>query len=634
MPLPAQPAPHGRARRRVIHALLLACAVAALVVLAGCGRGDGEAGEPRIGAGEAHQAAPVVLPAGVGEEPEPTVEWERPELEIDPEQSEALRTLAAEALEAGELLDPESGAVALYLALAGQLPEDAAVAAGLERSIDALAAQVEAELAALDSDPSALQRAQQAGAALRELRPDDPQAAQLLEGIEQARRSHHESAQGERALATDGVQLGGPIPAEAYFRRALELRPDDARALQGLAAVESALIRGAEEAAEDDEYALAGQWLDRAAAVRPEAMTVEEARLRLAGRRGARIRQLRDDGIAALSREDGVALAQRELETLLRIARPGDTAATELRERIELATHYGLFRPGQSFTEALRNGGRGPEMVVIPHGTFRMGAPAGEPGSSDAERPVREVRFERGLAVSRTEVTVGEFRRFVTATGYRARAVRRGYSVVYDERSGNMVRRSGVDWSSDYLGERADDRQPVVHVSAQDAAAYAEWLAEQTGEAYRLPSEAEFEYMLRAGSPAPFPWGEGGPPPGSGNFTGGGDRSPGGREWRNAFDGYDDGAWGPAPVGSYAPNAFGLHDIAGNVSEWVADCWHDSYRRAPADGRAWINPGCRDQVVRGGSWANSPAQTRSAWRLGSPITTTNARVGFRVVRGI
>ena len=66
-----------------------------------------------------------------------------------------------------------------------------------------------------------------------------------------------------------------------------------------------------------------------------------------------------------------------------------------------------------------------------------------------------------------------------------------------------------------------------------------------------------------------------------------------------------------APVGSYAPNAFGLHDVAGNVSEWVADCWHDSYRRAPADGRAWINPGCRNKVVRGGSWANSPAQTRS-----------------------
>ena len=611
--------------------LLLA---AGLAGVAGCGQDANEPARPPADEVAVNGQDAAALPPGAGEEPEPQAEWERPELEVEPGEVDDLRARAAEALEAGELLDPESGAIALYLALADQLPEDAGVAAGLERSVDALAGVVEAELAALDSDPSALQRAQEAGAALRELRPDHPGTAALLEAISQARRSHRESARGERALAAEGVALDGPIPAEAHFRRALELREGDARALQGLAAVESALIRRSEQAAEQDDYELAGRWLDRAAQVRPGATTVQDARLRLAGRRGARVRELRDRGLAALSREDGIADARRELEALLRIAPAGEPAGTELRERIELATHYGLFRPGQSFTEALRNGGRGPEMVVIPHGSFHMGAPPDEPDSTDAERPQREIRFERGLAVSRTEVTVGEFRRFITATGYRSRAVRRGYSVVYDERSGNMVRRSGVDWSHDYLGEPAGDGHPVVHVSAQDALAYAEWLAEQTGQAYRLPSEAEFEYMLRAGSQARFPWGDGEPPANAGNFTGGGDRSPSGREWRNAFPGYDDGAWGPAPVGSYAPNAFGLHDVAGNVSEWVADCWHDTYRRAPADGRAWINPGCRDKVVRGGSWANSPAQTRSAWRLGSPTTTTNARVGFRVVREI
>ena len=87
-------------------------------------------------------------------------------------------------------------------------------------------------------------------------------------------------------------------------------------------------------------------------------------------------------------------------------------------------------------------------------------------------------------------------------------------------------------------------------------------------------------------------------------------------------------------MGKYSANAYGLHDLAGNVSEWVADCWHDTYRRAPDDGEAWVNPGCRTAVVRGGSWASSPAQTRSAWRLGSDRNTTNARVGFRVVRDI
>ncbi|MBA2238192.1 MAG: SUMF1/EgtB/PvdO family nonheme iron enzyme, partial [Lysobacter sp.] len=219
-------------------------------------------------------------------------------------------------------------------------------------------------------------------------------------------------------------------------------------------------------------------------------------------------------------------------------------------------------------------------------------------------------------------------------TGHKPQASRRGHSTTYDERSGNLVRRSRVDWRSDYAGQPAAPEMPVVHVSAEDAAAYAQWLAGQTGQAYRLPSEAEFEYALRAGSQSGFPWGEGSPPADTGNFTGARDRSPSGRRWRNAFEGYGDGAWGPAATGSYSVNAFGLHDMVGNVSEWVADCWHDSYRRAPADGEAWINPGCRIGVVRGGSWASSPAQTRSAWRLGSDVSTTTARVGFRVVREI
>ncbi|MGO4781199.1 formylglycine-generating enzyme family protein, partial [Lysobacter sp. 2RAB21] len=80
--------------------------------------------------------------------------------------------------------------------------------------------------------------------------------------------------------------------------------------------------------------------------------------------------------------------------------------------------------------------------------------------------------------------------------------------------------------------------------------------------------------------------------------------------------------------------AFGLHDMGGNVSEWVADCWHDNYRRAPRDGAAWFNPGCRTRVFRGGSWSSSPAQTRAAWRQGTSADTTNGRLGFRVVRDI
>jgi formylglycine-generating enzyme required for sulfatase activity len=423
-----------------------------------------------------------------------------------------------------------------------------------------------------------------------------------------------------------------PGEALTHFRQALELRPGDMRAQQGIAAVESALIRRAELAADKDDYASAGRELDIAAKVRPPAPSVEDARGRLAMQRIVRINALRDAGLAALMRQGGIDEARRHLAVMLRIAPAGDPATRELRERIDLATHYGLFRPGQVFTDAMQGAVRGPQMVVIPHGAFRMGSEDNE--GQESERPARNIRFERGFAMSRTEITVGEFRRFMQATKHRARASRRGYSTAYDERSGNLVRRSNVDWESDYTGQPARDDMPVIHVSAKDAMAYAEWLSAQTGRRYRLPSEAEFEYALRAGSRGRYPWGDGAPPLRAGNFTGALDVSPSGRRWQNAFAGYGDGAWGPVAVGSYRPNAWGLHDMAGNVSEWVADCWHDSFRRAPRGGEAWINPGCRSRVVRGGSWASAPQELRSAWRQGTDANNTTARIGFRVVRDI
>ncbi|MGY0619130.1 SUMF1/EgtB/PvdO family nonheme iron enzyme [Lysobacter sp. A378] len=561
----------------------------------------------------------------------PVPAWQAPPVEVDADSAADLKKSAQLALEQGELFGDANDAIPSYLALRDIAPEDPEVLAGLERALEALLAQGSAALGGIDSDPEQLRHAHQVAAVARAVAPTDEGVIEYLELLDRADQAGQANLRGERALNQGQDGQDGAI---GYFRQALALRPADARARQGLAAAESGLIRKAELAAEGDDYATAETWLGHAAQVRPDMDTAEQARQRIARQRGARVGNLRDEGIAALSKEDGLDVARGKLATLLRIAPAGDPAAIELREQIELVTHYGLFRPGQAFTEALEHGGRGPEMVVIPHGAFRMGAGDNEPDASESELPVRSIRFDRGLAVSRNETTVGEFRRFVTATGYESRASRRQGSTVYDERSGNLVHRSHVDWRSDYTGAPAADDQPVVHVSAKDAEAYARWLSEQTGHHYRLPSEAEFEYMLRAGSQTRFPWGDGAPPSKAGNFTGGLDQSPTGRGWRNAFDDYGDGSWGPARVGSYADNAYGLHDLAGNVSEWVGDCWHDSYRRAPSDGRAWINPGCRDRVVRGGSWASSPSQTRSAWRLGSDANTTNARVGFRVVREI
>jgi len=565
--------------------------------------------------------------------------WQPPRRELTAQDLPAAKREAASALAQNRLYLEAGDAIPLYLALKALAPEDRQVAEGLKKSLRALLKQGAAALRDADDDADALSRAGEIGAVARALAPDDPAVATYLAQVDSADQLWRLNAEGERLLRNGQIGKAGE-EALAPFREVLRLQPDQARALQGLAASESAMIRQAEEAAASSDFDTAARWLEAAAEVRGSsptrsAETVEDARRRVDAIRDARIAALRERGIGDLTTLRGLRTARVLLAEVLRIAEPGDAVAADFRTRIDLATHYGLFRPGQAFTDAMTAGGRAPEMVVVPHGGFRMGASDTELGSVESEKPAHYVRFDRGFAMSRQAVTVGEFRRFVQATRYRPRASRRGHSVVYDERSGNFARRSGVDWQSDYAGARAADSLPVLHVSVRDAEAYAQWLSAQTGRSYRLPSEAEFEYAARAGTQGRYPWGSGGLPTARfGNLTGGNDVSPSGRHWNNAFVSYGDGYWGPAPGGSYLPNAFGLYDLGSNVSEWVSDCWHASYRRAPADGASWFNPGCRSRVVRGGSWASSPTQARAAWRSASDSDMTSARVGFRVVRGI
>ncbi len=559
--------------------------------------------------------------------------WSLPVVVIEPEGVRAARRKLKHAVDSGDLFETADSAIPLLLALQTLQPDDASLAEQLASARSALIAQGDAALEEGDADLPALRAAQRRAAVLRKLWPQDAEVLAYLARVDRSERAWDHNAEADALLAAGRLGETGSGALAAY-RAALSLRPGQPRASQGIAAVETALIGRAEAAARMGDFNQAQQQLAYAAKVRSDPATIPAALRHINAIRGERLRRLRDEGLIALGDSGGLQIARGRLAEMLRIADPSDAASVELRQRIDLVSHYGLFQPGQFFTDELGRGGRGPELVVVPHGNFRMGAAEGEQDTNPSEQPQHEVRFERGFAMTRNEITVGEYARFVTATGYRSRATQRGHSMAYDPRSGNFVRSSGVDWRSTFDGKPAASGMPVVHVGTRDAEAYAEWLSGETDAHYRLPSEAEFEYALRAGGQTRYPWGNGAPPPASENVTGGLDRSPQGRTWSNAFAGYADAWWGPAPAGSLAANAYGLHDIAGNVSEWVADCWHKGYRRAPANGAAWVNPGCRNRMYRGGSWASSPAEARSAWRVSGGADATNARVGFRLVRQI
>ena len=261
-----------------------------------------------------------------------------------------------------------------------------------------------------------------------------------------------------------------------------------------------------------------------------------------------------------------------------------------------------LPRAGHVF----RDCGDCPEMVVIPGGRFRMGCLSAG-GCSGNTKPVREVRIGKQFALGRYEVTFREWDACVAGGGCG------GY-------------RPRDDWGR---GNR-----PVTKVSWQDARSYARWLSRQTRQMYRLPSEAEWEYSARAGTTAPHHFGSAEKDLcrwGNGKDL---DWKEGDQE-RDDSDVYAcrDGYEYAAPVGMFGANPFGLHDVHGNMEEWVQDCVNDSYTNAPTDGSAWLAGDCTRHVVRGGSWVSGPRYYhRASSRSSYPTANRNTTVGFRVAR--
>lgn len=269
-----------------------------------------------------------------------------------------------------------------------------------------------------------------------------------------------------------------------------------------------------------------------------------------------------------------------------------------------------------------------PEMVVVPAGAFILGSPPADlpAGADPAEGQAVLIRVPRAFALGRYEVTRAQFERFVAATGHEVRPGCRTWDDAL-ARFNDDTRRT---WQNPGRPREPQPSHPVNCVSFADAQAYVAWLARQSGKRYRLPSEAEWEYAARAGSSALWPWGDA-PESGCGHANVY-DRSGHaahrlGRTPAACADGHPD----VAPVGSLSANALGLHDMIGNVAEWVEDCYTGSYVGRPQDARAWTwLGGCARRVQRGGSWVSPPGEARSAFRVGGDAAGHADFVGFRV----
>ncbi len=254
------------------------------------------------------------------------------------------------------------------------------------------------------------------------------------------------------------------------------------------------------------------------------------------------------------------------------------------------------------FSDRLASGNEGPALAVVPPGMFEMGSPEDEPGHRPEEAPQHYVRIRRAFSIGRYPVTAAQFADFTQVTGWQ--------------------------WRSDLLQARGD--YPVINIQLADAVAYTDWLSAQTGKRYRLPTEAEWEYAARAGSLAPFAFGE--------NVSC--------REvhFNAAFPYQEEKSLlrkllprcmpytRALMVGSLKPNLWGLYDMHGNVWELTSSPWTDSHIDAPRDGGSrpvassdWI-------VTKGGSWFDPAARARSASRFPRMRNEVDVNLGFRVVR--
>ncbi len=241
----------------------------------------------------------------------------------------------------------------------------------------------------------------------------------------------------------------------------------------------------------------------------------------------------------------------------------------------------------KEFQDNLKSGGKAPVMMVIPAGTFEMGSPNSSRFAD--ERPRRTVTMV-SFAAGKYEVTFAEYERFVKATG------------------GQLPKDYGLDRKT----------HPVIYVNWDDAYNYTQWLSRQTGKKYRLLSESEWEYVASTGVKTPFWWG----------FS----AEPGKAHCFDCDTGFDPNK--PTKIGRFEANKFGLHDTAGNVAEWVQDCWHKNYKAAPPTGEVWQGGDCTNRVIRGGAYLSPSQSIRHTKRDYRKSNNVYDHVGFRLARDL
>jgi formylglycine-generating enzyme required for sulfatase activity len=272
-----------------------------------------------------------------------------------------------------------------------------------------------------------------------------------------------------------------------------------------------------------------------------------------------------------------------------------------------------------------------PAMVVIRPARFWMGSPENEPDRYPNESPQHPVTIPKPFAISRCEITVGQFRQFIQESGYKTTSETDGKGCyVWNIEKNARQQRVENRWNNH--GFSQTDDHPVVCVSWSDAQRYVDWLSQRTGAVYRLPTEAEWEYAARADSETARYYGTESQCKYA-NGLGQEAKSIANKNWTLAA--CNDGYIYTAPVAHFNPNPFGLYDMLGNAYEWTLDCWHEDYKLAPYDGTAWLETqggNCNRRVVRGGAWYSDPKEVRPAVHGWFDSDAAGSGLGFRIAR--